>query len=212
MRSVPFYLCCWPGLARLWLRGDGSALVLSIGFAGFLNLALLMSFVWPQSVAPVIQTLMWLTLLVGWSISVWQTYRDRKQIVANEFTPESDSLLATAQLEYLQGNWIEAETLLDRLLRSNSRDVEARLMKIALLRRQSRIDEAVQQLGSLQKSEGASAWSFEIWQESQWLKELQEETGWDEELIESNDVDSLAQQTDQQTDQETHEKRQRRVA
>jgi hypothetical protein len=50
---MTFYrlLCLWPGLARLWLRGDLRGLLAAVGFAGLLNAALVATLIWPE-IAP----------------------------------------------------------------------------------------------------------------------------------------------------------------
>ena len=45
-------------------------------------------------------------------------------------------------MEYLRGNWLEAESLLQRLIRESARDFDVHLLLATLYRRTRRYDEA----------------------------------------------------------------------
>jgi hypothetical protein len=60
MVVVAWITCLWPGLPRLWWRGDWRALLGALAFAAALNLGLLSVLVWSQSLPG------WL-LAAGWA-------------------------------------------------------------------------------------------------------------------------------------------------
>ena len=173
MNERPLILCCWPGLAQLWIRGTWSALFLAVGSAVLLNLALVSTFVWPTLFGTSFTWVAWPILMVVWLASGWLSYcwlgeqQDRPAIpeVAN------DTLFNQAQHEYLKGEWSQAEELLKRRLTKKTRDVEARLLLIAIMRRTERWEQVEQQLEQLEKLDAARAWSEEIRRERQMIPE-----------------------------------------
>jgi cytochrome c-type biogenesis protein CcmH/NrfG len=73
-----------------------------------------------------------------------------------------DELLTRAQREYLTGDWLETEALLQQILRTNDDDADARLMLATLYRRTGRIAEADECLNRLDRMEAAGKWALEI--------------------------------------------------
>ena len=80
MHSSPYIICLWPGLPRLWLRGDWVALVIAVAFGAALNLVLVSSFVWPELLPPSMNQVGWLVLGIVWLASVFQAYRCLPQL------------------------------------------------------------------------------------------------------------------------------------
>jgi len=164
----------WPGLPQLWLRGEPAALVLALAFAVLLNLAILTSLVWTELIDPVHRNALWAAAGTVWFTSAivslrWWQSRESQQ-------PEADQDLFRLSLDqYLQGNWIEAERLLRRLLRRNAHDVDARLMLVGLMRHTKRFEEAERQLDRLVASEGAEKWQTEIDREYERLERAQDD-------------------------------------
>jgi cytochrome c-type biogenesis protein CcmH/NrfG len=76
----------------------------------------------------------------------------------------------------LKGNWFEAERELNKLLRRDNRDLEARLMLATLLRHTKRFDEATRQLNVLVRLEGAKRWELEIRREGELITEARKPT------------------------------------
>ena len=68
-------LCGWPGLARLWLKGNWSSLVLAVGFSILLNLAMVGTFIWPQILGESFSAIAWPLLFLVWIVSVCTSYR-----------------------------------------------------------------------------------------------------------------------------------------
>ncbi len=75
-----------------------------------------------------------------------------------------DKLFREAQTQYLQGNWIETETALKKLLKKDHRDVEARLMLSTLWRHTKRREESLREVEFLVRTEEASGWAQELQQ------------------------------------------------
>jgi hypothetical protein len=175
----------WPGLTQLWLRGSLHGLVTAVCFAAALNLAVVISFVYPEIfgariplwVAP---CAVWFLVLLLW-IGGW---RKSCQLLMEWFPPKqptdaaTEALLCQAQAEYLKGHWQQAEQLVDKLLARRSRDVEGRLLKVAVLQRVGQFGAARQELKDLSQLEAAGRWQFEIARELELLavrEESQEE-------------------------------------
>jgi tetratricopeptide (TPR) repeat protein len=169
MHSSPYIICLWPGLPRLWIRGDWVALAIAVTFGAALNLVLVSSFIWPELLPPSFNLIGWLILGTVWLASVLQAYRSLPHL---REPPRVDDrgLFIQAQAEYLKGHWFEAETLLRQLLRYCSRDVDVLLMLATLYRRTGRYDEAAKQLDRLDRLDESPKWCWEIAQERETLK------------------------------------------
>lgn len=181
MRAAPIATCLWPGLSRLWLRGEWQALLVAVAYGVALNSALVGSLVWPELAGPIFPLLAW-PLVVGiWIVSVWRSYRSLpslsvRRVETNQTDSSDEPLYAQAQIEYLRGHWFEAEKALNSLLRIRPADVEARIMLATLCRHTRRFDDAERQLKMLDRHDGAEIWRFEIMRERQALQRLAEET------------------------------------
>lgn len=173
MRAAERILWLWPGLPQLWYGGGMSGLVLAIVFALLLNVAILATFVWPELLSPPVRMLAWAAAAILCLVSAALASRHGSGL--NRPADERD-LFQRGQAEYLQGNWYQAEALLQQLLRRNPRDIEARLMLATLLRHARRLDDAKAQLRLLQRWERSSAWKVEIENEWERLERLRAET------------------------------------
>lgn len=199
MHSSPYIICLWPGLPRLWIRGDWAALATAVAFGAALNLVLVTSFVWPELLPPSFNLIGWLILGTVWLTSVFQAYRSLPHL---REPPRVDDrgLFIQAQAEYLRGHWFEAETLLRQLLRHCSRDVDVLLMLATLYRRTKRYDEATKQLDRLDRLDEACKWRCEIAQERDTLKRLaasmprSEETAREDTGTENTGTDAAAEE------------------
>ncbi len=173
MRLTEKWLCLWPGLARLWLRGDWSGLLAAIVFAVCLNVALISCFVWTDWLGFQLPSLTWPVIGIVWFVAAWRSYWNLPQLSSSEFdSSETEDLFLEAQTEYLCGHWIEVEALVRRILRINPEDVDAHLMLATLFRHTNRFDEAQQQLKTLQRQPGSNKWYLEIHREQQLLARL----------------------------------------
>jgi len=165
MRALSWTTCLWPGLTGLWLRGRWGSLLVAIGFGLVLNFALLRTFA--PGEMPVVLTgaaspvAVWVLVLGFWIAGVWLGRREL--VPAKAPVPSQiDDWFHDAQNEYLKGHWIEAETLLAKLLTERPDDAEARLLLASVQRRTRRLAEAKETLSDLSQSEIAARWALEI--------------------------------------------------
>ena len=205
MQRANWLTCCWPGMARLWLRGHWSGLFTALLFAGLLNLAIASQFIWPELLPPPLAWSLWPGVAGFWIYGLIQSWRQMPQLSviapASRSTAENsrrgkqlednleaeifdDDLFTLAQQEYLKQNWYEAETLLRKLLQACESDIHARLMLVALYRHNGRIEEAEAELNRATRSEGSGQWEFEIKQQQVLLESA---TPLEEEETESNE-------------------------
>lgn len=166
MRALLVATCFWPGLPRLWCRGEWSSLAAAVAFSGALNLVLLASFVWPELLPSSLVVAGWLLVLTTCLISALRAYRQWPELLCAAGVDER-GLFIRAQGEYLKGHWYEAECLLQQLLSRSPHDVDAGLMLATLYRHTRRYDEALAWLGRLDRLEAAERWQWEIERERQ---------------------------------------------
>jgi len=167
MRPVVWIACLWPGLIQSWRLGSLRGLGLAAAFAAALNLALVSSFVWPRwpiasLPAGTAAAIAWVSVLGLWILGLRWTAQTWSQLCPPK--PKSDPQLENwfreAQHEYLKGHWIEAETLLKRILARQPVDAEARLLLASVQRRTGAQNQARQTLTELQPV--AAKWQWEI--------------------------------------------------
>ena len=183
MRFTLWIASLWPGSLHVWQLGQWRGLVLAAAFGVALNVALVTTFVWPQWPAvgtphAVSEAASWLLVLGLWSAGLVWLRRDWPRLAGTTDVgkrPELDVLFHQAQHEYLKGHWIEAETLVARLLGESPRDVEARLLLALIQRRTGRRSEARRTLRELKEDESAARWLFEIETELKRIDELEGE-------------------------------------
>ena len=161
-------LCSWPGLPGLWYRGHFSSLLLAVGFAIVLNLALISSFVWPLCLGETFPAVAWPTLLILWTVAAYVSVSTLPDVMSVATTAKvsaeetTDTLFIQAQHEYLGGDWKAAESLLLQRLNRFPSDVESRLLLATLLRHDRRLEQASDQLDTIQKFDESHSWDFEI--------------------------------------------------
>ncbi|MFV2066888.1 MAG: hypothetical protein ACC645_07880 [Pirellulales bacterium] len=170
----------WPGLPQLWSRGMWSGLAVAVVFAILLDVLILSTLVWTESIGTNVRMGLWAGLIGTCLVSAFaerygnrtrqplQSDRPRgSQAAAAETGQEpaektNEDLFRSCQAQYLRGNWYEAETELVELLKGSLRDVEAELLLATLYRHLERFDEAGRWLAELERSEEAEGWSQEI--------------------------------------------------
>jgi hypothetical protein len=162
-------MCLWPGLPRLWLRGDWSSLAFACGFGVALNLGLVSSFIWPELLPSPFVISGWLVLGAVWLASAVRTFWSLP-FLCNSGQVDDQGLFIAAQGEYLRGHWFEAENLLHELLGRSPADVDAHLLLATLYRHTRRIDEAHERLRLMERLDGVERWRSEISVERQLLK------------------------------------------
>jgi hypothetical protein len=180
MRTLA-WTCLWPGLTALWVRGRWSGLATATAFAATLNFALVATLAgdvlygtvlsgWPTMAAA------WTSVLGFWVLGVRRSLGELSGRPESQ-TAQSDDLLREAQTQYLRAHWIEAETLLARLLATRPNDVEARLLLATIQRRTGRTAEAKALLTELKSDPAAAGWRWEIEDELAALNGRQEVGG-----------------------------------
>ena len=193
MQRARWLTCCWPGMARLWLKGHWSGLFTALLFAGLLNLALASQYIWPELLPPPLAWSLWLGVAGFWIHGLVQSVRQFPRLAAKGPTallaaresrdgspPDDDihpemynsDLFETAQQEYLKHNWYEAETLLRKILLDCDTDINARMTLAALYRHNGRLKEAQVELSRAARCDGSDEWAFEIQQQQMLLKEM----------------------------------------
>jgi hypothetical protein len=172
MRGASRITYLWPGLSRLWYQGDLTALATAIVFAVLLNLVLLASFVRSESVWTSWSGFGWVFLVAFWAHGVWQAARHQSSCSDLRQSHNQRDLFIRAQTEYLRGRWVEAQSLLEQLIRQDPRDIESHLLLSSVFRRSRRIDLSRRQLRRLRAYEEAAPWRFEIDRELALLERL----------------------------------------
>jgi tetratricopeptide (TPR) repeat protein len=170
----------WPGLAQLWLRGEGAGFLKALLFGIFVNLLLITTFAWPHllgsaNTTQVFNVLGWLVVLCFWGVSVVSTWRRLPRLLPGADSRGDDALLSQAQHAYLKGNWYDTEKILLRLLEDSPRDADAHLFLATLYRRTRRYEEAEQHLQLLERLQGGGKWLFEIDEERRLLAQNREQ-------------------------------------
>lgn len=163
-------VCLWPGLPRVWYRGDWRALCFAIGFAAVLNLIWVSTFVWPELLPAAIRVGGWVGLFVVWLGAIWHGRLQLARLSDPDEFRDSHTLFVRAQQEYLQGHWYEAESLLRELAKKHERDADCRLMLATLYRRTGKMAEAEQELDRLSRMETAERWAIELARERRFLE------------------------------------------
>ncbi len=153
---------CWPGLWSLWRQGAVSGFLLAFGAGLSLNLLLLSTLVYTEMLTPPVRNYGWLVLAVVWIGAAVGSYGWRRWQDVRRKQSDQNDLLATATVEYLRGNWYQAELSLWQALKHDRRDVDALLMLAAICRHTDRLDEAQRQLDELELLERSGKWQAEI--------------------------------------------------
>ncbi len=198
MMTLARLTCLWPGLPRLWFRGDWMGLLSAGGFAAIVNFLVITTLLWPE-IAPVpLCAVGFGFALLWWGVGIVLSLREWPQIMAATEDDPYQGLFIAAQTEYLKGNWIEAEAHLRKLLRRRPRDVESLLLLAAIARRTDRFDQARAQLQNLARLEAAARWQTEIRCERELLRRLAEKRRL--ERIEEEQAETETTTTDDHSD------------
>lgn len=175
MRGASWTIYAWPGLPQLWRRGDWTGLAVAVAFSIALNATILSTMVWTEIVAAGTSKLAWTALAVAWGGGAWFSWHICRNPSSATGPNARRDLFPAAISEYLQGNWFEAETACQQMLRDNDHDVDAHLLLATLFRQTGRFNEARRRLELLATLEGSGKWALEIGGEWNRLKELEEE-------------------------------------
>jgi tetratricopeptide (TPR) repeat protein len=167
----------------LWLRGQVRGLLSAGVFAALVNFALVSSFIWPDSVNATVRQVVWLIIAVSWPLAAWRTWRLLPQLSSPRTNLADQNLFLRAQEEYLKGHWVEAESLLERMLRHHPSDADVRLMLASLYRHTRRVDEAQRHLRLLERQNGGAKYYLEMAHERKLLARLAEEAKLDDDTL-----------------------------
>ena len=124
-------------------------------------LLLMATFVWPQWVSSFALRSLWLLAFVAW---VGATVRSQWQFarlmqICKPLEAKDSFLLA--QMDYLAGNWFEAEAKLLQILHDFPRDAESQLLLVGVLRHTRRFKPALRRLAQLETLDSAARWRYE---------------------------------------------------
>jgi len=159
----------WPGLPRLWLHGSLFGLFEALTFAMLLQIAVVTTVIWPESIGLTSRTVVWFCVLGFWLIFAAPSFWHAVTVLAGSWSGEPvdhrEDLFRRAQREYLCGEWFQAERLLNELLGIDAGDSETRLLLATLHRHVGRWQAAKEELDRLDATAGGERWRFEILQE-----------------------------------------------
>jgi len=189
MMTLKRLTCLWPGLLRLWYRGQWGGLAVACLFSAAVNVVVASTLLWPEFAPTSLRAAGICLLATWWLVAALLSFRELPEIAASTHDDPYKGLFMAAQTEYLKGNWIEAEAHVRKLLRRRPRDVESLLLLATLKRRTRRWDEARRQLQYMARLDAAAAWQVEIRTERE-LQRRELERRRIAELQESNDISS----------------------
>jgi hypothetical protein len=172
MFAIAWITCLWPGLPRLWWRGEWRALLGASAFAAVLNLGLVSGLLWRQSLPGWLLVAGWSAIGLIWLVCAWHGWWMLPKLRGGNSSPEKEGLFVRAQQEYLNRHWLEAEELLAELLACRDQDAEARLMLATLYRHTKRFAEADECLTRLERMDSGDRWCLEAGRERRLLKDL----------------------------------------
>ncbi len=160
---IPCVMSLWPGLPRLWRVGSWYGLAQALGFAFLLQLTVVTSLIWTETLGPMARAVVWFFVLVYWLFAAGPSFKRAALSFKGGFSSfDREHLFQAAQKEYLRGNWQQAEQLLGQQLAADAGDVEARLYLATLFRHIGRHDAAREQLDHLEEGHGWGKWTFEV--------------------------------------------------
>lgn len=160
----------WPGLPQLWIRGCWLGASTAIGFTILLNLCILTTWIWSELFTRGLFGALWLSFAAFWGVGCYFNARFLRKlfyITTEENVPDTFHL---AQVEYLKGNWFEAEGLLTKLLERDPGDAEAHLLLVSIMKMTGHAEEAVEHLEYMNTLNGSRRWQLEISRELSFLR------------------------------------------
>lgn len=188
-RTLPWWTYLWPGLPHLWLRGSLAGMTLAVAFSVLLNVLVLATLVWPAWLDLRLRIGCGLCVLVLWVAALVDTRGELRRLARqrelddqqlDELTESdllpNDNRIKAAQVEYLRGDVVAATRRLRQAVRSDRRDIEARLWYAMSLRRSGRLGSATRQLNRLGRLDDAARWRDEIAREHAAIARLQQPT------------------------------------
>ncbi len=164
-------LSFWPGYDGLARYGRWTFLIVALAFALVLDLFIVLNFYWTAFLTPMQRNGFLGGLVVVWIVLGLVAGTKRRHLEDERNSDASGNKFGEAVKSYLQGHWLETETALAALLKSNPRDIEATLLKATLYRHTQRFAEAVAVLDQLSGMEESGRWFVEIETEKRLIRE-----------------------------------------
>ena len=168
MHLRSYAICLWPGLPRLWIRGDPQGILPALTATIAFNTLIILRFVYPEWLSPTIRSAGWLMVAV-WLIVVVRAAKELPLLIAPRRAAKQVDHFVEAQLSFLKANWLEAEKLLRKNLQVESRDPPALLMLATVYRKTKRFEAAAETLDLLDSLECGDNWRLESYGERQRL-------------------------------------------
>lgn len=155
-------LSFWPGLPQIWSGQDVLGLMLAVGFAVSLNLAIVSRYLWTELFASGVPAFfVALAALSWWSAlgyTVWWLWRCHPE----RFRADIDRLYREALEAYLQGRWNDARRRFEHVLALDETDADALMQLGALFARTHQPDLARRAFRQCLELEGGVKWRWEI--------------------------------------------------
>ena len=151
-----------PGTHGLFQYGRWSFLAIAIAFFLALDLLLIVYFFWTDCLIPQGRYTGVGAFLLFWFFLAQLAAYCEKMLQSRRNADSQRNFFTDAMVQYLQGNWFEAECFLNDILKRNARDPEALLMLATLYRHTQRFEESRKILQKLQNFEEARKWFVEI--------------------------------------------------
>lgn len=170
-----YLTCFWPGLSELWWRGRLSALPAAVAFGVGLNAYLVLNYLFPTWLDPVlVRSAFWVGLIV-WIYWTIKSIRELPGMIAPREASQAPDHFPQAQAAYLQRDWEQAETLLLEVLRVEPRDPPALLLLSSVYRELDRPEHSLALLGEISRLEVGDRWHIELEAEQTRTERLIEE-------------------------------------
>ncbi|MCL2304726.1 MAG: tetratricopeptide repeat protein [Planctomycetaceae bacterium] len=160
----------FPGLGGLFQYGRWSFLAITVAFFLALDLLLIAHFYWTDCLTPQGRYTSVIAFFLLWFLLAQISGYCEKMLLRRRAADSKRNFFADAQMQYLQGNWFEAECFLNEILKRNPRDPEALLMLATLFRHTNRFEESRKILQKLQNFDEAKKWFVEIENELNQMK------------------------------------------
>jgi tetratricopeptide (TPR) repeat protein len=162
MRAARYLTLFWPGLPWLWLRGSLPGLVVAVGFAITLDVAVLTTWIWSELVDTPARLALWTATAAIWALATASALSAFPPPLGAGRDAEADALFVKARNAYLAHDWLTAEATLQTLLARSPTDGEAQLLLGTLLRRVGRLDEARAALEQLSRADAGLVWQTAV--------------------------------------------------
>ncbi|KAA5547132.1 tetratricopeptide repeat protein [Roseiconus nitratireducens] len=162
MNTRNYLTCLWPGLSELWWLGRLSALPLAIGFAIVLNSLLVLRFLYPTWLDPLLVRLACYLVFISWICWTIKSAKELPKLLQPRLLSETPDRFPDAHQAYLQADWPAAEKLLLGVLAIEPRDPPALLLLSGVYRHTGRPESAAALIDQMRLLEIADPWRIEI--------------------------------------------------